>query len=256
MSADSRLTPLASVLDEARRLGTLGEASGVRARLLGGVGVALHAHGQIPGPLARVYGDLDYVVRRSDAPAFRRLLETSGYEANERFNALHGHRRLLHYDLVNGRQVDTFVGYFKMCHALDLDERLPLDGLSIAPGDLLLTKLQIVQVNDKDLRDVLALLGDHAVGSGPEAVDATRIAAIVGHDWGWYTTLLDNLEKLEERRRFIAGLEPDLRARLADRICEIRAVVAGARRSLRWRARAAVGRRVPWYELPEEVAAR
>lgn len=256
MSDGLSVQPFASVLDEARRIGALAEASGVRARLLGGGGVALHAHREIPAPLRRTYGDLDYVVRRSDGSAFRRLLEASGYEPNARFNALHGHRRLLHYDSLNERQIDTFVGDFTMCHALDLGDRLPADGLSLAPVDLLLTKLQIVQVNDKDLVDVLVLLGDHAVDAGPEAVDPSRLAAIVGRDWGWYTTLSDNLEKLEERGRAIEGLEPDLRARLVDRIAEVRTVVEGAPRSLGWRARAAVGRRMPWYELPEEVARR
>ena len=255
MSADPAAAPLTSVVEEARRLGRLSEASGVRARLLGGVGVVLHAHGPVPAPLARTYGDLDYVVTRGDGPPFRRLLESSGYEPNERFNALHGHRRLLHYDPTNGRQVDTFVGSFKMCHALDFSDRLPVLGLSIAPVDLLLTKLQIVEVNDKDLRDVLVLLGDHPIGSGPEAIDPIQLAAIVGNDWGWHTTLLDNVEKLEALGRSIDGLEPDLRVRVVDRIAEIRVVIGSAQHSVRWRARAAVGRRIPWYELPEEVAA-
>jgi len=246
--------PLASVLDEARRLATLADAAGVRARLLGGCGVALHAHIEIPAPMRRTYGDLDYVVGRSYGPVFRRLLESSGYEPNTRFNALHGHRRLLHHDPLNERQIDTFVGDFAMCHALDLRDRLPAEGLSLAPVDLLLTKLQIVEVNDKDLTDVLVLLGDHGVGAGPEAIDPGRLATLVGHDWGWYATLSGNLEKLAERNRTIAGIEPDRRSRLADRIGEVRAVVEGAPRSVRWRARATVGRRMPWYELPEEVA--
>jgi hypothetical protein len=255
VSDDRGVQPLASVLDEARRIGMLAEASGVRARLLGGGGVALHAHREIPAPLRRNYGDLDYVVRRSDGAAFRRLLEASGYDPNARFNALHGHRRMLHYDPLNRRQVDTFVGDFTMCHALDLRDRLPAGGLSLAPVDLLLTKLQVVQVNDKDLVDVIVLLSDHPVGAGPEAVDPSRLAGLVGRDWGWYTTLSDNLKKLEARARSIEGLEPDLGARLVDRIAEVRTVVESAPRSLGWRARAAIGRRIPWYELPEEVAA-
>ncbi|MEJ7697141.1 MAG: nucleotidyltransferase family protein [Candidatus Limnocylindrales bacterium] len=256
MSDGLSLLPLADVLDEARRIGTLAQASGVRARLLGGCGVALHAHREIPAALRRTYGDLDYVVRRSDGAAFRRMLEASGYEPNARFNALHGHRRTLHYDPLHERQVDTFVGDFAMCHALELRDRLPDDGLSLAPVDLLLTKLQIVEVNDKDLVDVLVLLVEHAVDAGPEAIDPNRLAAIVGRDWGWYTTLSDNLEKLAERTGSIEGIEPDLRARLVARIEEVRAVVEGAPRSLGWRARAVVGRRMPWYELPEEVAGR
>lgn len=64
MSDGLRVWPLASVLDEGRRIGTLAEASGVRARLLGGCGMALHAHREIPVPPRRTYGDLDYLGRQ------------------------------------------------------------------------------------------------------------------------------------------------------------------------------------------------
>jgi hypothetical protein len=250
--------PLADVLDEARRLAGITKTAGIPARLLGGAGVALHAHSPIPEPFRRSYGDIDYVIPRSAGQAFRRLLEDVGYEPNERFNALHGHKRLLHYDPVNGRQVDTFVGAFRMCHALDLERNLPATGPSVAPADLLLTKLQIVQVNDKDLTDTLILLIDHPVGGGDaaEQVDPARLAGVVGGDWGWYTTLSDNLEKLEARALATESFEGAARAVVVDRIHEVQAVVRGAPRSLAWRSRAAIGRRIPWYELPEEVAAR
>jgi hypothetical protein len=250
--------PLPDVLDEGRRLAVIWSDAGIAARLLGGAGVALHAHGPIPLPFRRTYGDLDYVIPRSAGQAFRHVLETAGYEPNARFNALHGHRRLLHYDPLNGRQVDTFVGAFRMCHALDLDRHLPATGPSISPADLLLTKLQIVEVNAKDLTDVLALLADHPIGDADpmEQVDPGRLASVTGRDWGWYTTISDNLARLEAYALAERGLEATIRDAIVDRIHEARAVIASAPRSLRWRSRAAIGRRVPWYELPEEVAGR
>ena len=250
--------PLSDVLDEGRRLAALTAEAGITARLLGGAGVALHAHGPLDPPFRRTYGDLDYVVARSSGTAFRRLLEASGYEPNSRFNALHGHRRLLHYDPLHARQVDTFVGEFRMCHALRLDDRLPPTGPSIAPADLLLTKLQVVEVNEKDLTDVLALLADHPVGTDDalEQVDPRRLAAVTGRDWGWHTTILDNLAKLDLAARTIAGLEPPVRDRIAGRVVAVRLAIESAPHSIGWRSRAAIGRRMPWYELPEEVAGR
>jgi hypothetical protein len=250
--------PLPDVLDEGRRLAAIWSDAGIAARLLGGAGVALHAHGPIPPPFRRTYGDLDYVIPRSASHAFRQVLETSGYEPNSRFNALHGHRRLLHYDPLNGRQVDTFVGAFRMCHALDLDRHLPAAGLSISPADLLLTKLQIVEVNAKDLTDVLALLAHHSIGDADpiEQVDPRRLASVTGRDWGWYTTISDNLARLEAYALAGVGIEETIRDAIVDRIHEVRAVIASAPHSIGWRSRAAIGRRVPWYELPEEVAGR
>lgn len=246
---------LDDTLDEGRRLVEALDARGVRARLLGGAGVALHGHGSLPSILRRTYGDLDFVLRRHDNTEFRLVLEAAGYQPNQRFNAVHGHRRLLYYDAAHDRQVDAFVGDFAMCHALDLDARLPAGGQSIAPADLLLTKLQVVEVNDKDLLDVLALLVDHPVGDeGDETIERARVAGVLGHDWGWYTTVTDNLARLADRLDGLPELAGELRDHVRSSIEELADLARSAPKSLRWRTRARVGRRVAWYELPEEVA--
>jgi hypothetical protein len=246
--------PLADVVAEAHRLADSLAGAGIRARLVGGCGVALHAHRPIPSALQRTYGDLDYVVRRSEAGAYRRLLEREGYEPNVRFNNINGHRRLLHLDPYNGRQVDTFVGSFHMCHDLDLDDRLPAAGFSLAPADLLLTKLQVVEINDKDLVDTVLLLSEHPVGGAdPEVIDQGRLGQVAGSDWGWYTTLADNLERLGDRTRAFHDLDEEMRELVLGRVRDVRSVIDTAPKTMGWRVRARVGRRIAWHELPEEV---
>ncbi|MGH3407548.1 MAG: nucleotidyltransferase family protein [Streptosporangiaceae bacterium] len=144
-------TPAPDITEEARHVLAGCAAQGATARLLGGLVVALHQHAATPAVLARSYGDIDIVIGRKDGRPVKAALTQLGYVANDRFNALHGDRRLLFYDTANGRQLDVFLGTFSMCHALDLSGRLAMlaDTLSIA--DLLLTKLQIVEVNRKDL---------------------------------------------------------------------------------------------------------
>ncbi len=246
-------TPSADLLTEARRLHTHAEAAGIMARLLGGAAVAISAPAPLPPALQRPYKDLDYVVRRSDAARWRDLLDTNGYAADTQFNTLHGAQRLLHYDLMNERQIDTFVSSFAMCHSLDLEDRLPADSATLAPADILLTKLQIFEVNDKDLIDTIALLLSHPVTtSGSSGIDTGRLAKVTGSDWGWHTTLTDNLAKVSQRLA-TAGLSPEQNELVAQRIEQIRGTLATAPKTLKWRARAKVGRRVPWYDLPEEV---
>jgi hypothetical protein len=258
----SQPTPAAEIIAEARRLHSQAEAAGITVRLLGGAAVALSAPAPLPVPLQRPYQDLDYVVRRADAARWRDLLEANGYAADAAFNALHGAQRLLHFDLAHERQLDTFVASFAMCHSLDLTDRLPAGSMTLAPADLLLTKLQIFEVNDKDLTDSIALLLSHPVlshpvlshpgaGGGP-GIDASRLAKIAGADWGWHTTLSDNLAKVAGRLPS-AGLGDADRQTVATRLAQIRETLATAPKSLKWRARAKVGRRVPWYDLPEEV---
>lgn len=244
--------PAADLLTEARRLHGAAEAAGITARLLGGAAVAISAPAPLPAPLQRPYKDLDYVVRRADAARWRDLLAGHGYTADTQFNALHGAQRLLHYDEAHQRQVDTFVSSFAMCHVLDLADQLPAGSATLAPADLLLTKLQIYEVNDKDLIDAIALLLTHPVSAdGQPGLDLRRLAKVTSTDWGWYTTLTDNLAKVAARLPG-AGLRADQASLVAGRIGQISAALADAPKSLKWRARAKVGRRVPWYDLPEE----
>jgi hypothetical protein len=245
-------TPLAVPVEEATRLARAAREVGVDARLLGGVGVVVHAHGPIPQELARTHHDIDYVVRQADSRAWRQLLVDHGYEEDAQFNMIHGHQRLLHWDRLHDRQLDTFIDDFEMCHRLALHEQWGGPPGLLTPADLLLTKLQVVEINDKDLTDALLLVAFHPVGgSGPEEVSGERIARVVGGDWGWYATVQTNLEKLASRARSISG-DAALRALLGERITGLQAVVEEAPRSLRWRLRAVVGRRMAWYELPEE----
>ena len=249
----SESVPSAEPIAEARRLHGRAEQAGVVARLLGGVAVALSTDQPLPAVLQRPYKDLDYVVRRKDRRRWRELLESNGYQPDAQFNALHGAQRLLHFDTVNHRQLDTFVSTFAMCHTIDLEDRLPPGSPTLAPEDILLTKLQIFEVNDKDLIDSIALLLSHPVTSGREpGINSERLAKVVGSDWGWFTTVSDNLAKVAARLE-TAGLdEPDAQT-VSSRLAQVEEVMTDAPKSIKWRARARIGRRMPWYDLPEEV---
>jgi Uncharacterised nucleotidyltransferase len=244
--------PSADLLDEARRLHGRAAAEGIAARLLGGAAVALSAPTPLPAVLQRPYKDLDYVVRRADAANWSALLDSSGYTADVQFNTLHGAQRLLHFDLAHERQLDTFVSQFTMCHSLDLEDRLPAGSATLAPEDILLTKLQIFEVNDKDLIDSIALLLSHPVTSASGGINPDRLAKVAGADWGWHTTLSDNLAKVAQRLPTV-GLADAEAGTVSQRLAQISEALAAAPKSFRWRARAKIGRRVPWYDLPEEV---
>lgn len=245
--------PLADVEAEAARLLRKADEAKVLVRLLGGTAVGLHRHRPRPPALERRYGDIDVVVLKGHDRRLKRVLADLGYVANRSFNNLHGDRRLLFYDEANDRQLDVFIGTFRMCHSLELDDRLELNPQTLAPADLLLTKLQIVKINQKDIVDALALVLEHDVGDERKAdvIDLERLVRVTARDWGWYTTFMDNLGRLSPVPEL--GLPAAAAAGIADRVTTIRRALETARKSMPWRARAAVGRRVPWYELPEEI---
>lgn len=246
--------PLEDIEREARRVLAASAAEGITVRVLGGLAIAMLATGPIPEPLRRDYGDIDIAVSRADARRLTSVLERLGYEANLRFNNLHGSRRLLFYDRKNGRQLDVFVGAFKMCHELALDRRLAAVPETLAPADLLLTKLQIVEVNPKDLADAATLLYECEIGESdtPRTINIARLVDVMSKDWGWYTTVSDNLAAVADLAR--DRLSPQDAQTVVRRIDAINTGVERAPKSVSWKLRARVGRRVQWYELPEEVA--
>jgi len=258
--------PLADVEAEAARLLERAAQANVLVRLLGGAAVGLHRHGRRPPALERRYGDIDLVVKKGQDRGLKHLLEDLGYVPNRGFNNLHGDRRLLFYDEPNERQVDVFIGTFRMCHTLQLDDRLELHPQTLAPSDLLLTKLQVVKINAKDVVDAQALLLGHQVEHGPgDLIDLGRLVQVTSRDWGWYTTFMDNLARLmpAEGPPPSGGgqgggaaetvFPPEAAAQVGGRVTTIQQALVDAPKSLQWKARAAIGRRVTWYELPEEI---
>ena len=192
-------TPLDDPIDESERIAAAAHKKKIGLKLLGGAGVHAHSPSARRAPLKRKYGDLDYAIAKKDRKAVMELFKELGYEANERFNLMNGDRRLYFYDAEHGRQVDVFIDVFRMSHQIDLRGRLDHDHPAVRPSDLLISKLQIYEVNRKDLIDIAALMLDHAIetGDAEDAIEAAYIARLAADDWGFYRTLQVNIERLK-----------------------------------------------------------
>lgn len=256
------MSPAADIVDEGVRLVSVCTSAGVPLRLLGGVAVRLQCPSAARAPFARSYGDLDVAAPRRSGRLVTQALERCGYVADRRFNALHGDKRLIFMEPQHERKIDVFLGAFQMCHTLELDDRLAIEPLTLSPADLLLTKLQIVQLNTKDALDVLALFTDHPVadaanpatqphGEQAAVMDSDYVARICGADWGWYATVTDNLDKITQIGADL--LEPTAFAGVNVSLQNLRALIHATPKSMKWKLRAGIGRRMQWYEEPEEV---
>ena len=228
-------------------------ARSIPVRLIGGVAIWLRASPAARAALGRSYPDIDLVAHKKQSRKLRTVLEEEGFEPERVFNATHGARRLLYHG-PGGWQVDIFLDTFEMSHTLDLGTRLEAEPETLAAAELLLTKLQIAEVNAKDLSDTAMLLWDHepASADGPGLLNLGPLVARCAADWGLYTTVTDNLAAGAELLGSLAVPEAD-RARIAVRIAAITDALAAAPKSTRWQLRARVGRRKRWYETPEEV---
>jgi len=242
--------PLDDPIAEAERIAEAAQSRKVGIKLLGGAGIHLHSPSARKPPLKRKYGDLDYAMPKRDRKPALAFFPDLGYEANERFNLMNGDTRLYFYDAGHERQVDVFIDIFKMSHVIDLRGRLDHAGPCASPSDLLVSKLQIYEVNRKDLVDLTALLLDHSIeAASDDAIDPGYVARLASEDWGLYRTLQVNIEKL---RGTVADLDVD-RDLIGSRLDALWSAVEAQPKPLKWRLRSQVGDRMRWYELPEEV---
>jgi hypothetical protein len=243
---------LEDIVSEGERLLGLAAGRGVPLRLLGGVAVRMKA-ADVPPSLAREYKDIDFAVTKKGGGAADKLLKDAGYEPHVAFNAMHARERGLYYDDANGRQVDLFIEAFRMCHEIPLGKRLEVETDTVPLAELMLTKLQIIEVNEKDIRDTVLLFHGHPIADHDDgAVNGAHIAALCADDWGLWRTITANLERC---RSHVGDYElaAEDRERIGARFDELLQRIEDAPKSRGWRRRAKVGDRKRWYELPEEV---
>ena len=144
-----------------------------------------------------------------------------------------------------------FLGEFAMCHRLDLDERLGVDHPALPAADLALMKLQIVELNHKDVTDLAALLTTHTLGDddGDGSINRHRLVDVLAADWGFYTTTGDNLERVPG---LVSEIDEELGQHVAATAGQIREEIERAPKSRAFKLRARIGRRKRWYEVPDE----
>ena len=245
-------------LNEALRLIDLAHSAGLQLRLLGG----LAFHAKVPSWTARIDRegrDIDLATRTRDKRPLASMLTAEGYVPDKGYNAIHGYKQLYFTDPETGRPVDVLIDRMEMCHRVEFARRLNTDYPTLPLAELLMSKLQIVRINRKDILDILVLIAEYPLAeSDSDGINVRPLVEACSDDWGWWRTVTTNLEMLE---RFCADeLQPaDLsvgRPSPHDPVTQIRTIrdyITESRKSLRWRIRAQVGDRVVWYKEPEEV---
>jgi len=224
-------------------------AQGGIARLLGGRAIHAVCGESLPAALKRPSADIDLVINSKSRKALKAAMADLKCAPEQEFNLLNGKERMMFY--AGETKIDIFIDVFRMCHVLQLGHRLELHPLTLSPADLLLTKLQVFHAERKDLSDTAALLLARGLGTQElGAIDTGYIAKLLGGDWGFWRTATGTLKMLDGRAEEIAG--PGLAAPVKTHVAELLHVLETAPKSLSWRARALVGERAPWYELPEE----
>jgi polyhydroxyalkanoate synthesis regulator phasin len=138
-----------------------------------------------------------------------------------------------------------------MCHTFDLRNRLRISPFTLPPADLLLTKLQAIEINEKDFKDIACLLKSKNVAPNDDAdsINVEYISEICARDWGIYKTLTANLKEL------IDYVENKLKMHQDELRSKTNAIIKNIEekpKTIGWKMRERIGERKRWYDLPEE----
>jgi hypothetical protein len=230
---------------------TSAKENGVILRLIGSIATRLHSPSARSQVIPRALTDIDFVGYSSQSKKVHNLFQNLGYAGDDEFNMIHGAERLLFFGK-NGLHIDVFFDVLTMSHRLDLRGRLELDYPTISLTDLLMTKLQIVELNEKDVKDMICLLNDHdfADSDQPEKINSKYIADLCSKDWGVYKTFTMNLNRILAHLDKL-GSDEKMRTRVADQCKALLDQIEQVPKGTKWKMRARVGEKKRWYELPQ-----
>jgi hypothetical protein len=243
---------LPDIVEEAQRIIEQAENNNVILRLFGGLAIRLRSPTATHRSLIRKYADIDFMGLSKQSRDIKRLFVDLGYVPRDIFNAFQGNKRLIFNDIEHERRVDIFLDVFEMCHKFDFRNRLLVDKLTIPLADLLATKLQVVEITEREYRDIIALVYDNEIGEsdGQQLINGHYLARLCAKDWGFYKTLTTNISNTLSALPSYE-LDTEYQDVVRRRLKDLTTRIENEPKTMGWKVRARVGEKVKWYELPE-----
>jgi hypothetical protein len=235
---------------EAERLLRAARADGVTLRLLGALAFKQRCprHARLQETLKRLYTDIDFAAYSKQARQLRALLAREGYVEDEMtYVESEGSRMVLNHP-ATALHLDVFLDKLEFCHTVRWNGRLEQEEDTIPLAEMLMQKMQIVQINEKDLIDTITLLLEFPLGdSDDDTINMDRVAGICAKDWGWWRTLTMNLGKVRQMAEHYEQLTDDETRRLSDQVQAALDRIEAEPKSMSWKLRSKVGDRKKWY---------
>jgi hypothetical protein len=232
------------------------QEAGILLRVIGSLAFQMHCSqfGYLQAAMGRAYTDIDFAAYGKQSRQIQDVLTSLRYKENrEVFITSEGERAI--FDKPDsGLHVDVFYEKLDFCHTIYWKDRLEVDSPTIPLAELLLEKMQIVKINEKDVIDTIMLLLEHPLGEGDqETINIQRIARLCADDWGLWRTTTMNLDKVQK----LAMQYQQLTAVQKDKIeSQVRAMLERLEtepKPVAWKLRARLGDRLKWYKDVDEV---
>ena len=242
--------------NELKRILEASIGAGLTLRVLGSLAFQLHCptFGYLQEKMGRVYTDIDFAGYRREAKAVRKLMADLGYtQKREIFILTEGDRAI--FERANlAIHVDVFFEKLHFCHVIHWKDRLEVDSPTIPLAEMLLEKMQIVKINEKDVIDTIMLLLEHPLGDvDEETINMRLVGELCASNWGLWRTVTMNLNKVRQLSQDYDQLSDTQKTDLNSQVESALGFIDAEPKTMAWRLRARVGDRVKWYNDVDEV---
>jgi hypothetical protein len=241
---------------ELQRIIDASREAGLTLRVIGSLAFQIHCpqYGYLQEAMGRAYTDIDFAGYAKESEGIKALMTSLGYVENQQVSLFSEGSRAIFDDPDNDLHVDVFYEKLDFCHVIFWEGRLEVDAPTIPLAEMLLEKMQIVEINEKDVIDTIMLLLEHPLGeSDKETINIARVAGLCAQDWGLWRTTTMNLEKVGQLAQGYDQLMDEQKAYVASQVETALARIEAEPKPLAWRLRARVGDRVKWYKDVDEV---
>jgi len=241
---------------ELKRILKASDDAGILLRVIGSLAFQLHCpkYGYLQAAMGRAYTDIDFAAYTRQSKEIQGLMTRLGYlENREVFIVSEGERDIFDRPEI-GIHIDVFYEKLSFSHVIYWVGRLEVDHPSIPLAEMLLEKMQIVKINEKDVIDTMMLLLEHPLGdSDKETINIKLIAALCSSDWGLWRTITMNLDKVRQLAKGYPQLDSEQKEIISAQVNLALTRIERESKSLAWRLRSRVGDRVKWYKDVDEV---
>jgi len=242
--------------NELRTILKASDDAGILLRVIGSLAFQMHCpqFGYLQAAMGRAYTDIDFGAYSHQNKQITEMMAKMGYTENrEVFIGSEGERAI--FDKPGtGLHVDVFYEKLDFCHAIYWKDRLEVDSPTIPLTELLLEKMQIVQINEKDIIDTIMLLLEHPLGDiDTETINIKLAAELCAKEWGLWRTTTMNLDKVKQLAHHYTQLTPEQKSKVESQVDAILKRLNDEPKPLAWRIRDRVGDRVKWYKDVDEV---
>lgn len=225
-------------------------------RLVGALAFNLHCptYNFIQRETNRFFTDVDFMAYIPQKSAIEKMFTDMGYLDDPRIKTVPGLKRSIFFSRNQPWHSDVFYDTLDFCHQINFRGRLELDYPTISLVDLLLEKMQIIKLNEKDVIDTLMLLREHDMGDhDDEMININYLARLCKADWGLWKTVTMNLAKVDKLAGNYNVLTTADRQIIHDRLKRAMLRIEQEPPTLRWTLRSRIGERIRWYRDVDEV---